>query len=107
MATEITVLSLPLATITIPAGGIHPMWKFSPEQIEKAVRWGALHVQKIEVSPCTEVSLNNRSSPLAYNFFVLITDVMKARYDHHFENRERERRVDPPLPLRSDSRRSK
>lgn len=53
MATEITVLSLPLATVTIPAGGTHPMWKFSPEQIEKAVRWGALHVQKIEVSPCT------------------------------------------------------
>lgn len=53
MATEITVLSLPLATVTIPAGGIHPIWKLSPEQIEKAVRWGALHVQKIEVSPCT------------------------------------------------------
>lgn len=45
MASEITVRALPLTPVTIPAGGIHPEWTFSIEQIETAVKWGAWYAQ--------------------------------------------------------------
>lgn len=70
MASEINVCALPLIPVTIPAGGIHPQWTFTPEQIDTAVKWGAWYAQnRIQI----EASGWNKSKSQQPIFFLRLS----------------------------------